>query len=102
MGKEIRQVGIIGAGHIAEKMAATLNGMDDMSCLAVGSRSLEKAQAFAAPRGIPRAYGSYDALLDDPDVDLVYIATPHSHHFDITRRALEKGKPCLVEKSFML
>ena len=101
MGKEIRRVGIIGAGHIAEKMAATLNGMDDMSCLAVGSRSQEKAQAFAAPRGIPRAYGSYDALLDDPDVDLVYIATPHSHHFDITRRALKKGKPCLVEKSFM-
>ena len=101
MENAIWRVGIIGAGHIAEKMAATLKGMDDMTCLAVASRSLEKAQAFAGPRDIPRAYGSYDALLDDPDVDLVYVATPHSHHFDVTRKAIEKGKACLVEKAFM-
>ena len=94
-------VGIIGAGHIAEKMAATLAGMDDMSCLAIASRSLEKAQAFAKRFDIPRAYGSYDELLQDPDIDLVYIATPHSCHFDQTRRAILAGKPCLVEKSFM-
>ena len=96
------KVGIIGAGHIAEKMAQTLDLMDDMSCLAIGSRSLEKAEAFAARFGIPRAYGSYDELLEDPEIDLVYIATPHSCHFDITCRALLAGKPCLVEKSFML
>ena len=101
MENAIWRVGIIGAGHIAEKMARTLEGMDDMTCLAVASRSLDKAQAFTGPRGIPRAYGSYDALLDDPDVDLVYVATPHSHHFDVTRRAIERGKACLVEKAFM-
>lgn len=94
-------VGIIGAGHIAEKMAATLAGMDDMSCLAIASRSLEKAQAFAARFGIPRAYGSYDELLADSEIGLVYIATPHSCHFEQTRRAILAGKPCLVEKSFM-
>ena len=94
-------IGIIGAGHIAEKMATTLGRMEDCSCLAIASRSLEKAQDFAARFGVARAYGSYDDLLADPDVDLVYVATPHSCHFDITRRAILAGKPCLVEKSFM-
>ena len=94
-------VGIIGAGHIAEKMATTLGRMEDCSCLAIASRSLEKAQDFAARFGVIRAYGSYDDLLADPDVGLVYVATPHSCHFDIARRAILAGKPCLVEKSFM-
>ena len=96
------RVGIIGAGHIAEKAATTLAAMDDMQCLAIGSRCLEKAQAFAARFDIPRAYGSYEELLSDPDVQLVYIATPHSCHFAQARDAILAGKPCLVEKSFML
>ena len=96
------QVGIIGAGHIAEKAARTLAAMEDMQCLAIGSRSLEKAQAFAAQFGVERAYGSYAQLLADPEVDLVYIAVPHSCHFAVARDAVLAGKPCLVEKSFML
>ena len=96
------RVGIIGAGHIAEKAARTLKAMEDMTCIAIGSRSQEKADAFAARFDIPRAYGSYAALLADPDVDLVYIAVPHSYHFAVTRDAIMAGKPCLVEKSFML
>ena len=95
-------VGIIGAGHIAEKAATTLGAMEDMQCLAIGSRSLEKAQAFAARFSVPRAYGSYAELLADPDVELVYVAVPHSCHFEVTRDAILAGKPCLVEKSFML
>ena len=95
-------VGIIGAGHIAEKAAATLAAMDDMQCLAIGSRSLEKAAGFASRFGIPRAYGSYAELLSDGDVELVYIATPHSCHFEVAREAILAGKPCLVEKSFMM
>ena len=95
------KVGIIGAGHIAEKAATTLAAMDDMACLAIGSRSKEKAQAFAARFGIERAYGSYEELLKDPDIGLVYIATPHSCHFEHARDAILAGKPCLVEKSFM-
>ena len=96
------KVGIIGAGHIAEKAATTLAAMEDMECLAIGSRSLEKARSFASRFGIERAYGSYAELLADPDVELVYIATPHSHHFAVTRDAILAWKPCLVEKSFML
>lgn len=95
-------VGIIGAGHIAEKAARTLGAMEDMRCLAIGSRSLEKATAFAGRFGIPRAYGSYAELLADPEIGLVYIAVPHSCHFAVTRDAILAGKPCLVEKSFML
>ncbi len=95
------KVGIVGAGWIAEKAAVTLNGQDGFRPFAIASRSLGKAQAFAEKWGVERAYGSYSALVDDPDVDLIYVATPHSHHFDITKEALEKGKPCLVEKAFM-
>ncbi len=95
-------VGIIGAGHIAEKAATTLAAMDDMRCLAIGSRSLEKASGFASRFGVERAYGSYAALLADPDIDLVYIAVPHSHHFPVAQDAIMAGKPCLVEKSFMM
>ncbi|MBQ9410823.1 MAG: Gfo/Idh/MocA family oxidoreductase [Bacteroidales bacterium] len=96
------RVGIIGAGHIAEKAASTLRAMEDMTCIAIGSRSVEKAQAFAARFDIPHAYGSYAQLFQDPDVDLVYIAVPHSCHFPVTRDAILAGKHCLVEKSFML
>lgn len=95
------KVGIVGAGWIAEKAAMTLNGVEGVRPYAIGSRSWEKAEAFAAKWDVARAYGSYGELVDDPEVDLVYVATPHSHHFDITREALLKGKPCLVEKAFM-
>lgn len=96
------KVGIIATGHIAEKAATTLAAIDSMECLAVGSRTLEKAQAFATRFGIPRAYGSYAELLADPDVQLVYVAVPHHMHFEVTRDAILAGKPCLVEKSFMM
>ena len=99
-GKKLR-VGIIGAGWIAEKAAITLNGVENIDCYAIASRSQQKADTFAAQWGVPRAYGSYDALIADPDVDLVYVATPHSHHYDVTLRAIRAGKPCLVEKAFM-
>ena len=95
------KVGIVGAGWIAEKAAITLNGLEGFRPYAIGSRSLEKAQAFADKWGIERAYGSYTEVIEDPEVDLLYVATPHSHHFEVTKEALEKGKPCLVEKAFM-
>ena len=99
--KDKMRVGIIGTGWIAEKAAITLNGTDNCEALAVGSRSQEKAVAFASKWGIAKAHGSYRELIDDPDVDLVYVGTPHSHHFDVTKEALLAGKPCLVEKAFM-
>jgi predicted dehydrogenase len=102
------KVGIIGTGWIAEKAAITLNGLSrelqipfNCEAYAVGSRTLATAEAFATKWGIPRAYGSYNELIADPDVDLVYVGTPHSHHYDVTKKALLAGKPCLVEKAFM-
>jgi len=97
----ILRVGIIGTGWIAEKAAITLNGLTECEAYAVGSRSQETADAFAAKWNIAKAYGSYTELIADPDVDLVYIGTPHSHHYDVTKEALMAGKPCLVEKAFM-
>ncbi|MBQ9229846.1 MAG: Gfo/Idh/MocA family oxidoreductase [Prevotella sp.] len=100
-GNGVLRVGIIGAGWIAEKAAITLNGLKECEAYAIGSRSLEKAETFAKQWNISKAYGSYSELIADADVDLVYVATPHSHHFDVTRAALSAGKPCLVEKAFM-
>lgn len=100
------KIGIIGAGWIAAKMARTLKamatneGMERCEGYAIAARDLGRAEAFAAEWGFERAYGSYEALVEDPQVDLVYIATPHSHHYAHTRLALEHGKACLVEKAF--
>jgi len=95
------RIGIVGAGWIAEKAAITLNGLDECEAYAIASRSLAKAEDFAEKWEMKKAYGSYSELIADPDVDLVYVATPHSHHYDVTREALLAGKPCLVEKAFM-
>ena len=97
----ILRVGIIGTGWIAEKAAITLNGLAECEAYAVGSRTSAKAEAFASQWNIKNAYGSYSKLIADPDIDLVYVGTPHSHHADVTREALLAGKPCLVEKAFM-
>ena len=94
------KVGIIGAGHIAQKMAHTLRDMEETEPYAVASRNLENAERFASEWGFTKAYGSYEALADDPEVQLIYIATPHSHHFEQARMCLEKGKPILCEKAF--
>lgn len=95
------RVGIIGAGWIAEKAAVTLNGLVNCEAYAIGSRTIEKAEAFARKWSMEKAYGSYAELIADPDVDLIYVATPHSHHYDVTKAALLADKPCLVEKAFM-
>lgn len=97
----ILRVGIIGTGWIAEKAAITLAGLTMCEAYAVGSRSQEKADEFARKWDVKKAYGSYAELMADPEVDLVYVGTPHSHHYDVTREALLAGKPCLVEKAFM-
>lgn len=94
------KVGIIGAGWIAEKMAEELAPLEDYCVYAIASRSIEKAKEFAGRWNIPKAYGSYEDMVKDNDVDLVYIATPHSHHFPHAMLALNAGKPVLVEKAF--
>ena len=94
-------VGIIGCGSIAGVMAATLKRMSGAKCYAVASRSLEKAQAFAQNWGAKCAYGSYEELVQDKKVDLVYIATPHSEHYANTMLCIKNRKPVLCGKAFM-
>lgn len=94
------KVGIIGAGWIAEKMAAALAPLDDYCVYAIASRSIDKAKSFAERWGVEKAYDSYEEMAADKDVDLVYIATPHSHHFPHAMLAVNAGKPVLVEKAF--
>ena len=95
-------LGIIGAGWIAGKMAETLTGLGnpDICLYAISSRDHARARAFADGWAIPHAYGSYEELLADPEVNLVYIATPHSHHYTHARLAIEAGKAVLCEKAF--
>ena len=92
--------GIVGPGRIAEGVVADLALVEGARAVAVGSRSLDRAQAFAARHGIERPYGSYAELLADPDVDVVYVATPHAQHHAVALGALRAGKALLVEKSF--
>ena len=94
------KVGIIGAGWIAEKMAQALAPLKDYCVYAIASRSLDKAEEFAGKWNIPKAYGSYEEMVKDEEIDLVYIATPHSHHYPYTMLAIEHGKHVLVEKAF--
>lgn len=101
MKNKTMRVGIIGTGWIAEKAAITLNGLKECDCYAVGSRTLKKAEAFASKWKIQKAYGSYSELIADKDVDLIYVGTPHSHHYPVAKEAIAAGKPCLVEKAFM-
>jgi len=93
--------GILATGGIAGAFASDLRtaGLD---LVAVGSRSQESADAFAARFDIPRAHASYDALVADPEVDIVYVSTPHPMHHENARLALEAGKHVLVEKAFTL
>lgn len=94
------RVGIIGAGRIATVMADTLSKMSKAQPYAIASRNLEKAQAFAYEHGVEMAYGSYEDMLADSKVDLVYIATPHNMHLEHAKMCIDAGKPVLVEKPF--
>ena len=94
------KMAIMGAGSIAIKMANTINGMPDVEAYAIGARDLERAQAFAQQYNFTKAYGSYEEMLKDEEIDLVYIATPHSHHYKCVKMCLEAGKHVLCEKSF--
>jgi len=92
--------GILAPGGIAGRMVDALHLHTRQQVVAVGSRSTERAQAFAQRYGIPRAYGAYEQLVADPNVDIVYVASPHSEHAAHAILALRAGKPTLVEKAF--
>lgn len=90
--------GILGLGKIAHSFAKDLALIDDGILAGVASRNLEKAEEFAQEYGAAQYYGSYDELLRDPGVDVVYIATPHTHHMELSLRAMKAGKHVLCEK----
>jgi predicted dehydrogenase len=92
--------GILAPGWIAGQFAGALRRGTRQEIVAVGSRSLDRARAFAEEWGAGVAYGSYQELVDDPQVDIVYVASPHSEHHQQARLVLEAGKPALVEKAF--
>lgn len=94
------KVGILGAGRIAAVLAETMNKMPEVECYGVASRDLQKAKTFAKEHGFQHAFGSYEGMLADENVELIYIATPHSHHYGHIKMCLEAGKHVLCEKSF--
>ena len=94
------RVGILGAARIAERAVVTPARANGAEVLAVAARDLSRAQAYAGQHGIPRAYGSYEELLADPDIDLVYNPSPNSEHVRWTLAALRAGKHVLSEKPF--
>jgi len=93
--------GILGTGFIAHAKTADLVGCG-FTVAAVGSRSLDTAKDFAVEFGIPTAHGSYEALVADPDVDAIYVSTPHPFHAENALLALQAGKHVLIEKAFTL
>ena len=92
--------GLIGLGSIARRFGSCFPYADDAEIYAVASRSQENAEAFGAEFGATKRYNSYEALVNDPEVDVVYIGTPHNFHIAHTLLSLDAGKPVLCEKPF--
>jgi predicted dehydrogenase len=94
--------GIIGLGNIANHFAEELINIADAELCAVASRNLDKAQEFAAKYNVAKGYGSYDEIINDPEIDIIYIATPHNSHAEISIQALKNNKAVLCEKPIAL
>jgi predicted dehydrogenase len=92
--------GIAATGKMADVFVSDFEHVTDAEVVAVGSRRPESAQEFAERHGIAKAHGSYRELMEDPDVDVVYVATPHPQHHALAKTAIEAGKGVLVEKAF--
>lgn len=91
---------ILGPGRIANALAKAASLVNGVEKYAVASRDFGRAKAFADKWGFEKSYGSYEELAADPEVELIYIATPHSHHYEHARLCMEHGKNVLVEKAF--
>jgi predicted dinucleotide-utilizing enzyme len=94
--------GILGTGWIAERFISTVQRNTRQRIEAIGSRGADRSAAFATRFGVPRSYGSYEQLVADPALDVVYVATPHNAHLAGARSALEAGKHVLVDKPLAL
>jgi predicted dehydrogenase len=98
----VLQWGLLAPGGIAEKFATAVIEHTGQQIVGVASRSLARAQQFAARHNIPSAYGSYKQLVESPNIDVVYIAAPHSEHKALALLAIAAGKSVLVEKPFAI
>jgi len=94
--------GILATGNIAASMAEALHSVEDAKLLAVASRTQASADSFGAQWNIPHCYTGYEALAADPDIDIVYIATPHNLHYENMLMCLNAGKHVLCEKPLTL
>jgi predicted dehydrogenase len=92
--------GVLAPGGIARTFATAVAGHTQARVVAVGSRSLDRAERFASEFGVPAAYGDYRSLVEDPQVEAVYVASPHSEHHEHALLAIAAGKHVLVEKAF--
>ena len=98
----IMKLAILGPGRIAETVAPTLKALPEIECYAVASQTPGKGEAFAVKHGFEKVYHTYADMLRDPEVELVYIATPHSHHYEQICQCLEHGKHVICEKAFTI
>ena len=96
------KIGVLGTGNIVRSITATLKNMKDMELYAIASRTTERATEAAKEFGYEKAYGTYEELVADPAVELVYIATPHSRHFEDMKLCIIHKKPVLCEKAFTM
>ncbi len=94
------KMGILACGGIAGIMADTISHMEQVEMVAAGARDYDRAKKFADQYGFKRAYGSYEELVADEEVELIYVASPHSHHYEHIKLCLEHGKHVLCEKAF--
>lgn len=101
MGKKYKW-GILAPGKMAAKFTKGLRILDNVELYAVGSRNKSRAEHFASDHGFKKFYGSYEELADDKEVDVIYIASPHSHHFEHTIMCLKNKKAVICEKAFAL
>ncbi len=96
------KLGVLGTGRIAHNVAPAMVALPEIECYAAASRTPGKAAQFAEKFGFQKVYTSYEAMLSDPEVELVYVATPHSHHFEHMMLCLEYGKNVICEKAFTM
>lgn len=96
------KIGVLGTGNIVRSITPTLARMENMECYAIASRTQERAEQAAKEYGYEKAYGSYEELVSDTAVELVYIATPHSRHYEDMKLCIAHKKPVLCEKAFTM
>ena len=96
------KIGVLGTGGIVGLTIDTLHRLECIECYAIASRTEARAKEAAEEYGFAKYYGTYEELVEDPDVELVYIATPHSRHYDDMKLCIEHGKPVLCEKAFTM